>query len=202
MKRLVASLVAAALLPALGCRGERTQDAPIVVERNMYVQERVDPQGVSAFFTDHAGMRPVVVGTVPEESFEDDELVATGVAPDGSGYAMTIPDEVITRSGGMSALVHRGKERYGIFCEPCHGPTGDGKGMVARVPRGFSILPAFTDPRIERLPDGQLYASITNGVRLMPSYAAQIPVDDRWAIVSYVRALELSQMAPSGGQGR
>ncbi len=194
----VVALAGAALL--LGaCRGEVHGEPPIVVEQNMYAQERVDPQSYAHFFPDRAGMRPVVEGTVPEERFEDDEAVATGVRIDGSGYVMTVPEAVIARAGGLGPLTRRGRERYDIYCAPCHGRTGDGKGMVARVPQSFPPLPNFSDPRIQKAPDGQLYATIKNGVRIMPPYAAQIPVDDRWAIVAYMRALELSQLAQAGG---
>jgi mono/diheme cytochrome c family protein len=191
-----------AVLFSSACRGETTRDAPIVVEQNMYVQERVDPQSASRFFPDKGGMRPVVPDTIAEERFEDDETVATGLLLDGSGYVMTVPDSVVARAGGMSAMLHRGRERFDIYCAPCHGRTGDGKGMISRVPQGFPALPSLSDPRIQKLPDGQLFATIANGVRVMPAYAAQVPTSDRWAIVAYTRALELSQLASSGGPGR
>ncbi|MGA7121794.1 MAG: cytochrome c, partial [Polyangiaceae bacterium] len=98
----------------------------------------------------------------------------------------------------------RGQERFGIYCAPCHGQTGDGKGMVVCKrdkpsdpceSRGFPPLPSYEDPRLRQMPDGQLFATISHGVRTMPAYGAQIPIPDRWAIVSYVRALQLSQMA-------
>jgi len=104
----------------------------------------------------------------------------------------------------MEKLLTRGQERFGIYCAPCHGLTGDGKGMVVckrdKVTdpcesRGFAPLPSYEDERLRHMPDGQLFATISHGVRTMPAYGPQIPVSDRWAIVSYVRALELSQMA-------
>jgi mono/diheme cytochrome c family protein len=104
----------------------------------------------------------------------------------------------------MEKLVARGQERFGIYCAPCHGLTGDGKGMVvckrekpsdACESRGFPPLPSYEDARLRQMPDGQLFATITHGVRTMPAYAAQIPTMDRWAIVTYVRALQVSQIA-------
>ena len=90
-----------------------------------------------------------------------------------------------------AAFTATGEKMYGIYCTPCHGRTGDGKGIV--VARGMLAPPSYHQDRIRHMPDGQLYATITNGVRNMPGYYAQIPTDDRWAIVSYVRALQISQ---------
>ncbi len=188
------------LVPALvalsACRGQLSENAPILIERNMYDQEKYEPQAYSRFFADHGAMRPAVVGTVPQERFEEDESVATGVLVDATGYVMTIPDRVVARSGGMASMVQRGRERFDIFCTPCHGRTGDGTGLVARA--GFPKMPRLDDARICKLPDGQLYATIANGVRLMPPYAAQLDVGDRWAVVAYVRALELNQISQGG----
>ncbi len=186
----------AVLLAMSACRGQITEGAPIVVERNMYDQERYDPQASSRFFADHGAMRPVVPGTVPTEGFEDDESVATGVLLDATGYVMTIPDAVVTRLGGMTATVQRGRDRFDIYCAACHGRTGDGKSLIAQA--GFPPLPKLGDARICTMPDGQLYASIANGVRNMPPYAAQLDVGDRWAVVAYVRALELNQISQGG----
>jgi mono/diheme cytochrome c family protein len=130
--------------------------------------------------------------------------VATGLLADRSAYVMSIPQGLVQRSGGLDKLLARGQERFGIYCAPCHGLTGDGKGMVvckrdrATGPcesRGFPPLPSYEDPRIRALPDGQIFATITHGVRTMPAYGPQIPTQDRWAIVGYVRALQVSQMA-------
>jgi Cytochrome C oxidase, cbb3-type, subunit III len=200
----VAILVAGVALAALtastaGCRGEKSSDPPLSIERNMYDQERYNPQSYSHFFANHATMRPFVEGVVPQEGFEDDVSIATGLLPDGSGYVLTVPSAVASRFGGAEPMLERGRDRFNIFCAPCHGRTGDGKGMVARAPEGFPPLPTYTDPRICHLPDGQLFATITNGARLMPPYANQIAIADRWAVVSYVRALEQSQLAVKEG---
>jgi hypothetical protein len=192
------SLVTAALLSSgsLACRGQVSEAAPIVVERNMYDQERYDPQAASRFFPDNGAMRPPVAGAVPRERFEEDEAVATGVLTDASGYVLRIPEAVGQRQGGMRPMMQRGRERFDIFCAPCHGRTGDGKSLVTQA--GFPQLPKLDDERICTMPDGQLYATIQNGVRNMPPYAAQLDVDERWAVVAYVRALELHQIAAGG----
>jgi mono/diheme cytochrome c family protein len=187
-----------------GCRGQTSDDPPIAPERNMYDTERYNPESYSQFFGDHRTMRPPVEGTISRDHYEDDPEIATGLVPDKSGYVLTIPPPVVQRAGGMDKLLARGKERFNIYCSPCHGQTGDGKGMVVckrdKVTdpceaRGFPPLPSYEDPRLRAMPDGQVFATISHGVRTMPSYAAQVPVSDRWAIVGYVRALQVSQMA-------
>ena len=108
-----------------------------------------------------------------------------------------VPRGLSQRNGGNGKFRARGQGRYNIYCSVCHSISGDGKGMVSRRAAALGaaglIAPTFHDDRLRGIPDGQLYATITNGVRNMPSYAHNIPVDDRWAIVQYVRALQLSQ---------
>ena len=202
-------LALAAVLTAggvAGCRGQSSEDPPIMPERNMYDTERYNPESFSQFFADHRTMRTPVEGTVARDRYEDDPELATGLLADQSAYSMTVPPAAVNRAGGLEKLLARGQERYTIYCTPCHGRTGDGKGMVvckrdkATDPcesRGFAPLPSYEDPRIRHMPDGQLFATITHGVRTMPAYGPQIPVADRWAIVSYVRALEMSQLTDS-----
>jgi hypothetical protein len=189
-----------------GCRGQVSEDTPLLPERNMYDTERYNPESYSQFFPDHRTMRTPVEGTVARDRYEDDPEVASGLLPDKSSYVMTVPPVVLSRGGGIEKVLARGQERFTIYCTPCHGQTGDGKGMVVckrdKVTdpcesRGFAPLPSYEDPRIRHMPDGQMFATITHGVRTMPAYGPQIPVTDRWAIVSYVRALEMSQMAES-----
>jgi mono/diheme cytochrome c family protein len=176
-----------------GCRGQTSSQPPIVVLRNMFDQDRYDPQQESKFFADGRTMRMPVADTVPRERELDPQL-AEGRLPDDSGYVAEIPKPIVDKHGGAAAMVARGQERYGIYCSPCHDGTGSGKGMV--ITRGVGWQPAppsFHDERLRGVPDGQLFATITHGVRIMPSYGARIPIADRWAIVSYVRALQLSQ---------
>jgi mono/diheme cytochrome c family protein len=204
MRRAVLALAAVLALGSLvACRGETSGEPPVQLERNMFDSERYNPESYSTFFADHRTMRTPVEGTIARDFFESDSESSTGLMADKSEYTMTVPQLVIGKAGGMDKLLARGQERFGIYCAPCHGLRGDGKGMVvckrdkASDPcesRGFPPLPSYEDPRIRQMPDGQLFATISRGVRSMPSYAAQIPTTDRWAIVAYVRALELSQM--------
>jgi mono/diheme cytochrome c family protein len=201
---VVVGIAAIAMGALTGCQQETSEEPPILLERNMYDSERYNPESYSQIFPDHRTMRTPVPGTISADFFEEDPEVATGLLGDKSAYVMSVPDKVSRKIGGMNKLVARGRERFNIYCAPCHSQTGDGKGMVVckrdtvDAPcesRGFPPLPSYEDPRLRQMPDGQLFATISHGVRSMPAYGPQIPIADRWAIVTYVRALQLSQMA-------
>ena len=193
-------LFATALLIAIvaGCTGTESSSPPIVGIRNMYNQPRYDTQERQPFFADQRSMRPQVEGTVSREMAKGVHT-QTGLSASTGEYVMQIPPDVIARFRGKDALLARGQERYNIYCAPCHSMTGNGKGMVSRRANALGatglVAPSFHDDRLRHIPDGQLYATIRNGLRNMPSYAHSIPVHDRWAIVGYVRALQLSQLA-------
>jgi len=194
MRALLSTL--AFVILASGCIGGESTEPPVVGIRNMYNQPRYDTQERQPFFADHRSMRPQVEGTVSREM---EKLLpwASGRAVHEDSWLMEVPSEIVKRSGGADALLRRGKDRYDIYCSVCHSFAGDGKGMVSRraAELGASglVAPSFHDDRLRHMPDGQLFATITNGVRNMPSYAHNLPVEDRWAIVQYVRALQLSQ---------
>lgn len=187
------AIVIAVLVGGLlaGCRGETSMSTPIVPLRNMFDQDRIDPQQQSRFFRDGRGMRTPVEGTVEREQ-DLDPAVGQGRLVDDSGYVLEIPDAVVRKGGGMGALVERGHDRYDIYCRPCHDGLGAGQGTVAK--RGLAPPPpSYHTDQLRHIPDGQLFATISNGVRNMPAYGYAIPVQDRWAIVSYVRALQLAE---------
>lgn len=200
MRRFALALVLTSLTVLGACRGQQTADAPIVPIRNMYDQPRYDAQQASRFFADGRTMRPPVAGTVARE-MEADITVATGRTEDDSAWIPEVPESVVARLGGMESTLHRGHERFGIYCAPCHGDSGNGKGMIslrAEQLQGMGQSGAFTatdlhDERLRHIPDGQLYATISNGIRNMPAYRQSIPLEDRWAIAAYVRALQLSR---------
>ncbi len=181
-----------------GCVGQPSEETPIVPIRNMYNQPRYDAQSRSDFFQDGRTMRPLVEGTVAVE-MDADLSVQSGREGSNAAWLGNTPAVVIERLGGGEAAVARGQERFAIFCAPCHGASGDGHGMIAERAGelGATVLmpPSFHSDAIRHMPDGQLYATITNGIRNMPMYRQSIPLDDRWAIVTYVRALQLSQAA-------
>lgn len=193
MLRLASTLLALAGAILAGCQGQTSPEPPIVPIRSMHEQPRYDPQERSHYFADGRTMRPPVPNTVAREMIVEPSI-AEGLSDDGR-YVQSIPDAVIVQSGGMEALLERGRGRYDIYCVPCHGGLGDGQGMVPRVSGVAAITPpTFHDDRIRHMPDGQMFATISNGVRNMPAYAAQVPVMDRWAIIAYVRALQLAQL--------
>jgi mono/diheme cytochrome c family protein len=198
-------LIGAVGLSALAaCRGNTSPEPPVTFIRNMYDQPKYQIQGYSEFYEDHRSMRVPVAGVVSREEVLDLRL-AKGRTENDDGWVLTIPREAIDRAGGMGALLDRGKDRYNIFCAPCHDQTGSGQGMVAKraaaIPGAGAMAPTnLTIERLRHIPDGQLYGTISNGIRNMPPYGPQTTVDDRWAIVAYVRALQLSQASYSPEQ--
>jgi len=200
-----ALLITVGLATMAGCIGAESGEPPVVGIRNMYNQPRYDTQERQPFFADQRSMRPQVEGTVSSE-MELELTWATGRTADGRQWVMSVPESVIIRGstvlpstarGRIIPFIARGRDRYNIYCAPCHSLSGDGKGMVSRRANALGasglVATSFHDDRLRHMPDGQLFATITNGVRNMPSYAHNISVDDRWAIVHYVRALQLSQ---------
>ncbi len=151
----------------------------------MYQQPRNNPLSSSDFFPDGRSERPVVPGTVPHRGTDVKPSYETGKQNGQVVERMPIP---LTRD-----LLERGQERFDIYCSPCHGRMGDGDGMI--VKRGFQSPPSYHIPRLRTAPDGHFFEVITNGFGAMSSYENRIPVHDRWAITSYIRALQLSQDA-------
>ncbi len=175
-----AALMAVALLVLPGCRSE------------MYEQPRYEPFEPSSFFEDGSSARPLVAGTVPRDD-------PRGAPPAG------VPDEVFYAGWSQGKLVEsvpfpvdravleRGQERFRIYCTPCHGELGDGRGMIVR--RGFNPPPPYASEELRMQPIGHYFDVMTRGFGTMYSYASRIPPRDRWAIAAYIRVLQLSQHA-------
>ena len=140
----------------------------------------------SDFFANGQSARPLLANTIARGHLNEDRLLMTG--KDGANDTTVFPFPVTEQ------VMARGQERFNIYCSPCHGQTGMGDGMVVR--RGFRHPPAFSEERLRTAPIGHFYDVITNGLGVMPDYQTQVPVNDRWAIVAYVRALQLSAYAP------
>lgn len=145
-----------------------------------------EPYEASRFFDDGMSARQPVKGTVARGTLREDTLLYTGKV--GGQLANAYPFE-ITR-----ADVLRGKERFEIYCTPCHGATGAGDGMI--VQRGYRRPPSYHSDRLRQVPVGHFVDVMTNGFGVMPSYANQVPVRDRWLIAAYIKALQLSQNVP------
>jgi len=151
----------------------------------MHVQPKYKPLAPSSFFDDGRSERPVVPGTVARGHLQIDEQLYTGKV--NGALADTFPFP-ITRWD-----LARGQERYNIFCSPCHGQLGDGQGMI--VQRGFPPPPSYHEDRLRQAPAGHFFDVITNGYGRMYSYASRVSPEDRWRIIAYIRALQLSQHA-------
>jgi mono/diheme cytochrome c family protein len=169
----------------------------------------------SEIFPDSLSSRSLVEGTIPRGYLRDDQEYYTGK----TGSAVT-PSNTLDKTSKPAAvtgvpatpasatgndanefpfpitqeILDRGQERYNIYCSPCHGVLGDGRGMI--VNRGFSPPPSYHIDRLRTAPLGHFFDVITNGFGRMPDYAMQIPPHERWAIIAYIRALQLSQNAP------
>jgi mono/diheme cytochrome c family protein len=152
------------------------------------------PDMPSDFFPDGRATRPIEPDTVARGQLREDALRFTGQTapgkPDAPAYATEFPYPV------TPAMLSRGRERFNIYCAVCHGRTGYGDGQV--VQRGYLKPPSYHDQRLRDMPVGRFYEVITRGFGGMPDYAEQIPTDDRWAIIAYIRALQLSQNVPAG----
>ena len=161
----------------------------------------------STFFSDGLSSRQPIDGTVPRGYLRENTELFTGKKAKAPGAAATatpatqqtsgaqannFPDDVDTFPFPITEdTMKRGRERYNIFCSACHGMTGNGDGMIVR--RGFRRAASFNDDRLRNAPVGHFFDAITNGWGAMPAYAPQIPVQDRWAIIAYIRALQTSQ---------
>jgi mono/diheme cytochrome c family protein len=178
-----------ALLVTSCYRGKPSEDPPIHLNPNMDSQPKYEAQEESEFFEDKLTMRQPVAGTVARGDLREDDAYYRGKNADGS-LIDRMPVDITME------LLQRGKERYNIYCSPCHDQTGSGKGII--IKKGFLPPPSFHLDRLRQSPDGHFYDVISNGIRNMPSYKHQIPVADRWAIVAYVRALQRSQNAKAG----
>lgn len=155
--------------------------------QDMHDQPKYRGMRGNPFYEDGRSARPAVAGTVSrDENLRNDDARSTGKIDGAFALSLPVP---LTRP-----LLQRGRERFDIFCSPCHSPLGDGRGMV--VLRGLSSPPSFHIARLREAPPGYVFDVITNGFGRMQDYGTQIEVEDRWAIAAYVRALQLSQDAP------
>jgi mono/diheme cytochrome c family protein len=173
MRNLGTVSAMAATLVLAGCR------------QDMHNQPKFVPQRGTAFFADGRSARPQVENTVGRDQLHEDSYFYTGLQGGKEGDGL--PIEL------TPATLQRGQERYNIYCTPCHSRVGNGAGMI--VSRGYHPAGNFHTDRLREAPLGHFYSVITNGYGAMPDYAAQLTPEDRWAVVAYIRALQLSQDA-------
>jgi len=206
VRSLLCAFCASLWLITVGCR------------RDMQDQPKIKPLRGSSFFGNGLASRQPIEGTIARGYLRDDKpefytgkKPKTGAATANAtpaqqqiaggaqqqapgGQQSSFPDDVEEFPIAVTKeIVERGRERYNIFCSACHGMTGNGDGMIVR--RGFRRAASFNDDRLRQAPVGHFFDAMTNGWGAMPAYAPQIPVQDRWAIVAYIRALQLSQKA-------
>jgi mono/diheme cytochrome c family protein len=154
----------------------------------MYNQPKAKTYSASEFFADGASARPIPAHTVEFHGAREDEAFSTGLTNGVLVAQLPLP---LTPQ-----LLQRGRERYEIYCAVCHGASGDGQGEV--VHRGYPAPPTYHSERLRNAPIGHFYDVITNGYGVMYSYASRVEPEDRWAIATYIRALQLSQHAAEG----
>ena len=189
--RLVLGLALTSVVGLAGCaRGCTSSRPPIHLNPSMDDQPKVLPQTASRFFYDGASMRQPVPGTVPIGGLKEDTAFFTGKGADGQ-FVAAIPVPV------NEALLERGRERYMIYCQPCHDARGDGKGILFQ--RGNVPTASFHQDKILKYADGFIFEVMTNGLALMPAYRWAIPPADRWAIVAHIRELERKRLASATG---
>ncbi len=214
---VIFAVVLAPLPPLLIARMRqiKSESPPIHIIQDMDLQSKYPPQAASPLFDDGRAMRPPVAGTIAVGGLRDDEHFYAGYRnrqqegdqPKEPEYFTTFPVQVTERPDELDDLIERGRQRYDIFCAPCHGLIGDSRGTVAlRAARGnhpnWATPTSLHSGDVRKISPGKLFATITDPgqipsrtVRKMPAYGPQIPAMDRWAIVLYVRALQRSQHA-------
>ena len=210
---LIFALIGVAMFAFLGFRGSKSTEPPIEIFPDMDRQPKVRPQAPLGFFADNRGMRPPVPGTVPiGYEMPDPQIAASPGTPPapsttiahqplafslGTDYANTgkmggnwgngFPIDVTPQ------FMERGAERFNINCAVCHGPSGAGNGIVKQY--GMATIVSLLDERIRTMSDGEIFHTITHGKNTMMGYGGNVTVNDRWAIIAYLRALQRSQNA-------
>lgn len=181
LTRILVLLVALVMLTACG-RGRYSEKPPIHPNPNMDTQEKYKAQSESNFFVDGASMRTPVEGTVARGELREDDAYYRGKDANGE-FLVKAPMDFTPE------MIARGEERYDIYCSACHGVDGDGKGKILYYE--YPIPPAnFLADRIKNLSDGHMFNAVTAGWLNMPDLSAQVSVEDRWAIIAYIRSIQ------------
>ena len=198
---LIFGLCVVITMAIAGKRGSMSRQPPIFVFPDMDRQAKLRPQTPENFFANGRSSQLPVAGTIARStayhlSSTDPKLVVyphedspanTGQITGTTNFVETNPFEITAQ------IMERGRQRFQINCSPCHGPTGDGNGVTKKL--GMVLVKDLHEPRIVQMPDGELFSIISNGRNTMGAYGAVVTVEDRWAIIAYVRALQLSRLA-------
>jgi mono/diheme cytochrome c family protein len=179
-------LLSLATFAIAGKRGSMSRKPPIELIPDMDRQPKIRPQTKSAFFSDGLGSRLPVAGTVARGAHFEDLPTNTGHETGKTNFVESIPVKV------DELLMARGRERYTIYCAPCHSPIADGNGVTKKL--GMAVVANLHDKRIVQMTDGELFYIITNGRNNMGAYGDKLEPQDRWAVISYVRALQLARL--------
>lgn len=180
-------LAVASVCLIAGRQGDKSLKPPIEIIPDMDRQPKLRPQAGNDFFADGKSSQLKVDGTVARGSHYADNEVNTGRIPGSTNFVAFIPVPV------TKELMARGHQRYDINCAPCHGKVGDGKGITTKY--NMVAVANFHDLRLVSMTDGEIFNTITHGKNLMGSYGANVEIEDRWAIIAYIRALQRSRLA-------
>jgi len=186
---LAFGVVIISVMVVAGKRGDMSRRPPIEVFPDMDRQPKLRPQTANSFFKDGLSSQAPIAGTVARGSAWQDSPENTGKIPGTTNWIPAIPVPVTQQ------LMARGRERFNIYCSPCHGAQGDGKGIVPKF--GLATIADLHDVTARKVPqqaDGEIFNTLSYGKQLMQGYAANITIPDRWAIVAYVRALQRSRL--------
>jgi mono/diheme cytochrome c family protein len=181
------ALAVASVILIAGRQGDKSLKPPLEIIPDMDRQPKLRPQAGNLFFADGKSSQLKVEGTIARGSHYEDSPANTGKLTGTTNWVEFIPVAV------TSQLMARGHERYDINCAPCHGKTGDGKGITTKY--NMVAVANFHDARLITMTDGEIFNTITHGKNLMGGYGANIDIEDRWAIIAYLRALQRSRLA-------
>jgi len=185
-------LLAIAVVSVLGLRGSMSRRPPLELFSDMSRQPKTRPESAAALFQDGSSSRPRPEGTLPQPGpapsapVFTDPRVLTGCEPDSTNWIEANPLPVTL------PFLERGRDRYQIYCAPCHGAAGDGRGIVMRY--NMVAMANFHDRRLIEMTDGEMFNTLTAGKNLMNGYGGVIAIEDRWAVIAYIRALERSRL--------
>jgi mono/diheme cytochrome c family protein len=187
---LIFGLTVILVMAVAGKRGDISRRRPIEIFPDMDRQPKLRPQTDDKFFRDGLSSQPLVAGTIARGTPFEDTPINTGKIPGTTNWVATIPVPV------TAELMARGRQRYNISCSPCHGEQGDGKGITTKF--GMTVIADLHDGmtrKVVQQTDGELFNTISYGKVLMNGYAPNVSIQDRWAIIAYVRALQRSRLA-------